>query len=188
MDLKELNKPVDVKDIEFRIQSISLKGYAVLLAYKDARYDMNILDEVVGPGYWKKEYKSIDGRLYCGVSIYNSDLKEWIIKWDVGSESMTQKEKGHASDSFKRACFNWGIGRELYDFPVIIVKLNDNEYKVKEYNNKKKAQQTWDLKLKEWKWHIERINGTISRLVAKDMNLKKVRFNYDKREELQTKK
>jgi len=44
-----------------------------------------------------------------------------LTEEDTGTESNTEKEKGLASDSFKRACFNWGIGRELYTAPFIWV-------------------------------------------------------------------
>ena len=48
----------------------------------------------------------------------------WVWKQDVGVESFTEKEKGQASDSFKRACFNWGIGRELYSAPFIWISAD----------------------------------------------------------------
>lgn len=96
----------------------SVKGCSILL-YKDARCDMRLLDEVVGQMNWKREHRSIDGRLYCTVSIYDKERGEWVSKEDVGVESRTEAEKGQASDAFKRACFNWGIGRELYTAPFI---------------------------------------------------------------------
>lgn len=96
----------------------SVKGCSILL-YKDARCDMRLLDEVVGQMNWKREHRSIDGRLYCTVSIYDKERGEWVSKEDVGVESRTEAEKGQASDAFKRSCFNWGIGRELYTAPFI---------------------------------------------------------------------
>lgn len=96
----------------------SVEGCSILL-YKDARCDMRLLDEVVGQMNWKREHRSIDGRLYCTVSIYDKERGEWVSKEDVGVESRTEAEKGQASDAFKRACFNWGIGRELYTAPFI---------------------------------------------------------------------
>lgn len=77
---------------------------------------------------WKREHSN-DNKT-CKVSIWNDLIKEWVCKEDVGVESKTESEKGLASDSFKRACFNWGIGRELYDYPVISIKLNENEWKM----------------------------------------------------------
>ena len=100
---------------------------ADLLLYKDARCDMRILDEVFTPFGWRRCHKEIGGRLYCQVDIWDAEKKEWISKEDVGTESNTEAEKGQASDSFKRACFNWGIGRELYTAPKIKVELNEKE-------------------------------------------------------------
>lgn len=108
-------------EIECRVGIINEKGVSLLL-FKDARADMNILDETVGPLYWKREHISMDGRLYCKVSLYNKELGEWISKTDVGAESFAEKEKSVASDSFKRACVNWGIGRELYSAPMIWIE------------------------------------------------------------------
>ena len=88
--IEDLGKPLDIKSIDFRVQSINKGGYATILAYKDARVDMQRLDEVLGIGGWQKDYKTIDGRLYCGVGIKTSEEGEWIWKWDVGTESMTE--------------------------------------------------------------------------------------------------
>ena len=98
------------------------KGLSLLL-YKDARCDQNILDEVVGPFKWKREHTR-DNR-NCIVSIWSDELGQWISKEDTGTESNTEREKGLASDSFKRACFNWGIGRELYTAPFIWITEKD---------------------------------------------------------------
>ena len=78
---------------------------------------------------WKREHELINGNLFCTVSI-RDDKGEWVSKQDVGVESNTEKEKGQASDAFKRACFNWGIGRELYTCPFVWITLADNEWKV----------------------------------------------------------
>ena len=103
-------------EIDCRIAQVKNNGLSLLL-YKDARCDQNILDEVVGPFSWKREHTR-DNR-NCIVSIKNPETGEWVNKEDTGTESNTEREKGLASDSFKRACFNWGIGRELYTAPFI---------------------------------------------------------------------
>lgn len=111
-------------EIECRIGSVGAKGFTMLL-YKDARCDMNILDETVGEFNWQRDHKEIKGTVYCGVGINGrgqSTHDEWVWKWDAGAESYTEKEKGEASDSFKRACVNWGIGRELYTAPLIFIR------------------------------------------------------------------
>lgn len=105
-------------EIECRIGTISEKGLSLLL-YKDARADMKILDEVFGVMGWQREHKEIGGSLYCIVSVWDSEKKQWISKMDVGKKSHTEEEKGQASDSFKRACVSLGIGRELYTAPFI---------------------------------------------------------------------
>lgn len=100
-----------------------------LLLYKDARVDMNILDETVGSLNWQRSHEVVNGNLYCKVSIYDKDKGEWISKSDCGVESNTEKEKGQSSDSFKRACVCWGIGRELYSAPKnILAKCDVDEY------------------------------------------------------------
>ena len=119
------------EDIDVRVaQTITNNGEVKvsLLLYKDARVDMKILDELFTPMGWKRTHKLIGDRLYCQVEVWDTEKKEWICKEDVGTESNTEAEKGQASDSFKRACVNWGIGRELYTAPRITVTLNDKEY------------------------------------------------------------
>lgn len=109
-------------EIECRVQSVKVNGL-VLLLYKDARVDMNILDETVGSANWQREHYECKGNLFCrvGIRIDRKDeaggYAEWVFKSDCGTESNTEAQKGEASDSFKRACFNWGIGRELYTAP-----------------------------------------------------------------------
>lgn len=168
MNLKELSRPLTISDIDFRVQSINKGGYATILAYKDSRVDMNRLDEVVGHTGWQKRYELINGNLFCSVGVYDQNTNQWIWKQDVGTESMTEKEKGQASDAFKRACFNWGIGRELYEYPIISIKLKEkDEYEI---GNDGKARQTFGLKLRDWKWHTQFTDGRINYLACKDQN------------------
>ena len=95
-----------------------------LLFYKDARVDQNILDEAVGPMNWQRMHGRDNAN--CSVMIWDDQKKQWVSKEDTGTESNTEREKGLASDSFKRACFNWGIGRELYTAPNTTVWGEDN--------------------------------------------------------------
>ena len=115
-------------EIDCRVGTVTNSGCSLLM-YKDARVDMRLLDEVVGCMNWKREHEIINGNLYCTVSIYNEQTKEWVSKQDVGVESNTEKEKGQASDAFKRACFNWGIGRELYTCPFVWINLSQDEWR-----------------------------------------------------------
>lgn len=126
-------------EIEVRSQQITEKG-SVLLLYKNSRTDMSILDETFGMFNWQREHTFKDGRNYCRVSIWDKDKAQWINKEDVGIESNAEAEKGEASDAFKRACFNIGIGRELYTSPSIWIALNSNEI----YQNQKT--QKWQLR------------------------------------------
>ncbi len=109
-------------EIDCRVARCTEKG-AQLLLYKDARADMIILDEQVGTENWQREHYECKGNLFCRVGIRCGN--EWVWKADCGAESNTEKEKGEASDSFKRACTNWGIGRELYTSPFIWIKADD---------------------------------------------------------------
>ena len=161
MNLQDLRKPLSVGDIDFRVQSINKGGYATILAYKDARVDMNRLDEVVGCLNWQSQHLHTNHN--CIVSIYDSEKGQWVSKEDTGKESNTEAQKGLASDSFKRACFNWGIGRELYDYPVIQIKLNSDEFTVQG----DRVKQSWNLKLKEWVWYSEFKDNEITFLAAK---------------------
>lgn len=106
------------EEIECRIGTLKSNGLSLLL-YKNARVDMDVLDETLGSENWQRDHKAIKDNMYCGVSIWDDEKKQWITKWDAGKESYTEAEKGEASDSFKRACVNWGIGRELYTSPFI---------------------------------------------------------------------
>lgn len=111
-------RPLRKDEIDCRVAQIE-KNWCTLLLYKDARVDMNILDETVGSMNWQKRY--LRDNANCVVGIWDKDKNQWIEKEDTGTESFTEAEKGLASDSFKRACFNWGIGRELYTAPSIFI-------------------------------------------------------------------
>lgn len=115
-------------EIECRIGTVSKSGNGVsLLLYKDARCDMNILDETVGATNWQRHHSRENAN--CIVEIWDAEKKTWVGKEDTGTESNTEAEKGLASDSFKRACFNWGIGRELYTAPFIFIPGADRNDK-----------------------------------------------------------
>ncbi len=118
-------------EIECRSASVSEKGLSILL-YKDARVDQRILDETFGKFGWQRTHQCINGNLYCTVEVYDSESGRWVAKQDVGTVGNYEKEKSQASDSFKRACFNWGIGRELYSAPFIWVSSNDAEIRPKD--------------------------------------------------------
>ena len=122
-------RTLKANEIDVRVAQID-KNWCTLLLYKDARVDMNILDETVGSMNWQKKY--LRDNANCIVSIWDSEKNQWIEKEDTGTESFTEAEKGLASDSFKRACFNWGIGRELYTAPSIFIFPRKDMVKQKE--------------------------------------------------------
>lgn len=162
-------RPLRPEEVECRVSTISDKGLALLL-YKDARVDQNMLDETVGVMNWKREHQMIGDRLYCTVSLWDPEKKQWISKQDVGTESYTEKEKGQASDSFKRACFNLGIGRELYTAPFIWIKAAD--CKISEKNGKKVC---YD-KFRVTKMEVD--GGTISSLEIQNDSLKRIVYSH----------
>lgn len=142
-------------EIEVRVNSINEKGCSLLL-YKNARCDMNILDETVGKLNWKRTHTRDNAN--CIVSIYDDDKKEWISKEDTGTESYAEKEKGLASDSFKRACTNWGIGRELYTSPFIWIPAESVKIEPDKRNGKLTTKDRFKVK------SVEIVNGVILEL------------------------
>lgn len=168
-------RPLRADEIECRVSQIKVneenpkKTGCSLLLYKDARCDMRILDEVFGPMNWRRQHEEIGGRLYCTLFVRDPATNEWVDKQDVGTESNAEKEKGQASDSFKRAGFNWGIGRELYTAPFIWIPLAEGEY------YKRGANYATNLRftVTEIEYNERR---EISRLVISDK--KQVRFTF----------
>lgn len=128
---------LNADEIDCRVSTVSEKGLSLLL-YKDSRVDMNLLDETVGPMNWQRSHTRDNAN--CIVSIWDDTKNQWVSKEDTGTESFTEKEKGLASDSFKRACFNWGIGRELYTAPFIWVTASN----VNLFNKKDGKKSTYD--------------------------------------------
>lgn len=109
-------------EIECRVSQCTERGVTLLL-YKTARTDADLLDETVGASNWENDFKLVDGVLYGGIGVDYGTGTVW--KWDAGTESNTEAEKGRASDAFKRAGFKHGIGRELYSAPFIYVPADN---------------------------------------------------------------
>ena len=160
-------RPLRADEVELRVSTCNANGFSLLL-YKDARCDQNILDETVGAMNWQRHHSRENAN--CTVSIWDTDKEQWIEKEDTGTESFTEKEKGLASDSFKRACFNWGIGRELYTAPFIWISGN-----VEQRNNKYVPAKSYDRKLRIA--DLATVDGVIAKLVIKD-NTGKAVFSY----------
>ena len=122
-------------EVEVRFDRLNAKTNATgafFLLYKDARCDMRILDDIFGSFGWQRQHKELKGNLYCDVSILDTTTGEWVTKSDCGDETQVEAAKGEASDAFKRACFNWGIGRELYTAPKIEIMFNSDYEKQKQ--------------------------------------------------------
>ena len=159
-------RKITKEDIQVKVKQVFEKG-AVLLLYKDARYDMKVLDETFGSMNWQSDYKVVKDNLYCGIGVRDKDIKEWVWKWDCGIESREDgdgnEKKGEASDAFKRAGFKWGIGVELYTSPFIFANVETIEKDHK-----------WYLKDKFIKfsvqgiWYDEDNGGDIGALVIED--------------------
>lgn len=131
MEARVKFRELNADEIECRVGTVSQKGTGLsLLLYKTARVDADILDETVGPENWQCEFYECKGTLFCKVGIafgkWVADAggkefpaQKWVWKSDAGAPSNMEAQKGEASDAFKRACFKWGIGRELYTAPFI---------------------------------------------------------------------
>lgn len=121
------------------------------LAYIDARQAQDRLDQVVWIDNWKVEYAEYRWELFAWVSIRIN--WEWITKWDWWNESNIEKEKWAISDSFKRACVVWGLGRFLYNIKPIKsnnTKKTENK-EIKWYNDVDKNIDMWIDMISDWK-------------------------------------
>ena len=155
-------RKITKEDIQVKVKQVFEKG-AVLLLYKDARYDMKVLDETFGSMNWQCDYKVVKDNLYCGIGVVFNG--HWVWKWDCGIESREDgdgnEKKGEASDAFKRAGFKWGIGVELYTAPFIFANVETIEKDHK-----------WYLKDKFIKFNVQGIwyddEGNIGALVIED--------------------
>ena len=159
-ELHKLSNPLEASNIDFKPQTLfkwTVQGeeaiYCTLVPYKDARVDMYLLDNIVGPENWQNQYKRDEkGILQGGIAIWDDVKKYWVWKWSNGTTSNFEKEKGEYSDAFKRAGFMWGIGRCLYDMPTIHVILNESEYTV---DNDGRLKVTKSFTPNNWKWTID---------------------------------
>lgn len=156
-------RDLKANEIDVRIATINEKGLSLLL-YKDARVDMDILDETVGEMNWQR--KHLRDNANCIIEIWDKEKQQWISKEDTGTESFTEKEKGLASDSFKRAGFNWGIGRELYTSPFIWIPAEKCNIKSNTKTNKLMCNDKFVVEA------IEITNKEITGLAIRNLNKK----------------
>jgi len=159
-------RKLNADEIECRVSTVKKDGSGLsLLLYSNARAVMNVLDDAVGPLRWERKHPN-ENKEFCVIRIYDSDTGRWVEKEDVGKESYAEKEKGQASDSFKRAGVNWGIGRELHTAPSIWVNKPDcNTY---EYNGKFTSNDKFYVST------VDYDGGKISKLEIKNARTNKV--------------
>lgn len=165
-------RKIRANEIQVKVKQVNKNG-CLLLLYKDARFDMQVLDETFGADKWQCDYKTINGVLYCGIGVFSNN--QWVWKWDCGIESKADDEgnekKGEASDAFKRAGFKWGIGRELYTAPFIWAKVPTVQEGAK-----------WVLANKYQKFYVREIGyndeGEINKLVIVDDKENKIYGGY----------
>ena len=129
----ELNAPFKASEIEWRVQQCgeTKNGvWCMVLCYVQNRAIMNRLDQVFGPLFWKNEYKEWHGMgQLCGISVYSSDLGEWITKWDGADNTDVDATKGGLSNAMKRTAVQFGIGRYLYKLPTSFANVSDSKQK-----------------------------------------------------------
>lgn len=169
-------------EIEVRVGTVGAKGVTMLL-YKNARVDRQILDETFGQLNWQDRYSEHKGNLFCSIGVYDADKKEWVWKEDCGTESMTEKEKGEASDAFKRAGFRWGIGIELYSSPFIFMQVatvpdayNKGKYKL---NNPAELRGIYVAEIKTVKGKITALSLAQNGMIVWSTDRRKVGTRYE---------
>lgn len=150
-------RKLDKSEISCKVKQVTEKGCLILL-YKTARVDAQILDETYTAKNWTNDYKEIKGNLYCGIGV-REDGGEFVWKWDCGIESAADAQKGEASDAFKRAGFKWGIGVELYSAPFIWANVQ----------TQKNAKGFWELKDKFMRFSVSEISYEGDKI--KDLNI-----------------
>lgn len=166
--MKELKfRDLTADEIELRVGSTNDSGFQLLL-YKNARVDMALLDEVVGVGNWQREHIILGNDIYCRLGIWNEELNQWVWKTDAGASGTIEEEKSKASDSFKRAATNFGLGRCLYTAPFVWIVVKDKDGKLTGENKKER----YSVKVIEYKDH------KISKLVIINEKSKQVVYSY----------
>ncbi len=159
IDYDKLSTPLCAGQIEFKVSQVTSDKngvvWASILAYKDARVDMEMLDDVCGRNNWQVKYeRDSKGVLQCAVGVWDETKAmgsgDWVWKTSNGVPSDFESEKGEYSDAFKRACFMWGIGRQLYDFPSIWIQLSEGDY----YERDGKVKVSSRLRPNDWRWSV----------------------------------
>jgi len=132
MNLADLKKEIPFK---WRVQSSNQWG-ASCVAYIDARDVQDLLDDVCGVENWCCKYEENKNNLFCSIGIKcQDDYDGFVFKSDCGTESNVEKQKGEASDAFKRAAVMWGSGEDfLYSKPIIKLPVKERNGKFIPYS------------------------------------------------------
>lgn len=175
MELNKLKRNLTADEIDFRVGTVIVKNkaWATILAYKDARVDMNVLDDAVGSENWQIKFREEKECIVASLGIKIDG--EWVWKEGNGVNTDFEAAKGGYSDSQKRAGFQWGIGRSLYNFPQIFIELKPDEY------NETTKKATNKLRPKDWNWDITYEKDAVVKLIATDTKTGEVRFKYEKK-------
>lgn len=176
-DLNKLTRELKSSEVSFLPKGTYLikgdedQAICRLVPYKNARVDMDILDDACGIN-WQNEFKrDSKGVLQGGIGIYNNELSEWIWRWSNGVPSAYEKDKGEYSDAFKRAGFMWGIGRELYSYPRLSVTLNKSEYDIRAEGDKTKVSLKNSFRPNSWQWNISKTEAGVIQVIGKFKNV-----------------
>ena len=177
--MKKINRPLKAEEVEIRIGTINEEGVTFLL-YKNARIDRKILTDNYN-NLWQSKFEVKDGVTYCTISVYDEELKQWISREDCGIESMQKddnKIKAKASDAFKRAAFQFGIGEELYSVKNLYLKncTEKKERKGQTYFNLKNDYKY--LYVKELEYKDNNIVKVVCENKSKLITFTKNNYNY----------
>jgi len=172
-DIAKLTRELKENEVSFLPKGTYLikgdedQAICQLVPYKNARVDMDILDDACGVNWQNKFIRDSKGVLQCGIGIYNHELSDWIWRWSNGVPSKYEADKGEYSDAFKRSGFMWGIGRELYSYPRLSVTLNQAEYNI---SDEGKVVLKNSFKPNSWKWEIKKSEGGVIWVIGKHKN------------------
>jgi hypothetical protein len=127
INFRSLQDRFPADEIEWRLQQAGEKNgrvWAMCVPYVTNRAIQSRLDDVVGPGNWKNEFRpGPDGGVMCGLSVRVGD--EWVTKWDGAENTDVEGVKGGLSSAMKRAAVQWGIGRYLYGLDETFAQVSE---------------------------------------------------------------
>jgi len=123
--IEKLTRPLTAEEIEWKIIS-SKNGITTIAPFIDARAVMNRLDEAFGPFGWQVRYFPAqigdEHGVIAAIAVRDPKTGEWIEKQDGSGASDLEPFKGGISGALKRAAVAWGIGRELYSYPRVVIE------------------------------------------------------------------